>query len=118
MFFACLALPIHAYEVTGDGASVADANIESISTTAFGAALDAEHLDAMRGGDTRIQVVTDLDGDVAGNSAREVTTGSNTIGGDAFANSAGISTVIQNSGANVLIQHGTAVNVQFSDPTP
>lgn len=85
---------------------------------AFGPAMQLDSLDALRGGDVRIQTVTDLDGDVVDNTASNVTTGSNAIGGDAFAGSAGITTVIQNSGANVLIQSGTAVNVQFTDPTP
>ena len=44
--------------------------------------------------------------------------GRNIVTGGAFGNAAGINTVIQNSGANVLIQNGTAVNVQFGGPGP
>ncbi|MEQ1529660.1 MAG: hypothetical protein ABL925_10110 [Methylococcales bacterium] len=39
--------------------------------------------------------------------------GSNVISGQAFADSSGIATVIQNSGNNVIIQNSTIVNVNL-----
>jgi hypothetical protein len=68
-------------------------------------------LAAKRGGDG---VFNDqqLKGMVANNSASNLTTGTNVISEGAFSNSAGMSTVIQNSGNNVLIQNATIVNVQ------
>lgn len=84
----------------------------------MGDALAGDVLDAMRGGDdtnTTINTV-DVDGRVDGNTASNIVTGTNSISDGSFANSAGISTVIQNSGANVLIQNGMVVNVQFADP--
>jgi hypothetical protein len=54
-----------------------------------------------------------LNGAVSGNSAMAVTTGANVITEGAFSNASGLPTVIQNSGANVLIQNATIVNVQF-----
>lgn len=54
-----------------------------------------------------------LNGTVASNSATNVVTGTNSISDGAFAGSAGLSTVIQNSGNNVLIQNSTIVNVQL-----
>lgn len=85
---------------------------------AIGVPLDSGALDAMRGGDGSTTNTVDVAGRVDGNSADGVVSGANTIQGGAFGGSAGISTVIQNSGSNVLIQNGMVVNVQFVDPTP
>ena len=49
----------------------------------------------------------------ADNSARNVTTGENTIGTGSFSNMSGLPIVIQNSGANVLIQNAVILNVQM-----
>lgn len=86
----------------------------------FGTALDRAALDAERVHGNLNSVIADVDmrGDVRGNTAQGVVSGDNRIDGTAFANSAGLTTVIQNSGSNVLIQAGTAINVQFVDPMP
>lgn len=84
----------------------------------IGQPLDAGALDALRGGQSLVVTETRNGGEVNGNHADNVTSGLNSIDGGAFANAAGITTVIQNSGSNVLIQNGTAVNVQFVDPMP
>ncbi len=84
----------------------------------IGPALDGDALDALRGGTSSIDSEVHNHGEVDGNTADGVVSGSNIIEEGAFANINGISTVIQNSGSNVLIQNGTAVNVQFLDPTP
>jgi hypothetical protein len=69
-------------------------------------------LAAQRGGtDTRNDMR--LDGAVAANTAINVASGSNVIDAGSFANMAGIPVVIQNSGANVLIQSATIINLQF-----
>ena len=69
-------------------------------------------LEAQRGGtDTHNDM--NLDGNVAGNSAVNVVTGNNTIDAGSFANMSGIPVVIQNSGANVLIQTATIINLQM-----
>ncbi len=80
----------------------------------MGPAIGTDMLDALRGGDVDNNVT--IDGNVSGNSADRVVSGSNTIQDGAFANATGISTVIQNSGSNVLIQNGMVVNVQFTEP--
>ncbi|TAM51384.1 MAG: hypothetical protein EPN57_18925 [Paraburkholderia sp.] len=80
----------------------------------FGVALTAEQLDQRRGGDALIGQ-NYLTGSVADNAATNVATGSNTIGGGSFANSSGLPTVIQNTGANVLIQNATVLNVRFGN---
>ncbi len=54
-----------------------------------------------------------IDGAVAANTAVNVVSGANSIGAGSFANMAGIPVVIQNSGANVLIQNATIINLQF-----
>jgi len=78
----------------------------------FGPAADLGKLEQSRGGaDTKNDVK--LDGVVTGNSAVNVSTGGNVIDSGAFSNMSGIPVVIQNSGANVLIQSSTVINVQF-----
>lgn len=69
-------------------------------------------LAARRGGDDRVFNDNKLKGVVADNKASNLTTGMNVISEGAFAGSSGLSTVIQNSGNNVLIQNATIVNVQ------
>jgi CO/xanthine dehydrogenase FAD-binding subunit len=54
-----------------------------------------------------------LGGTVAGNSATNVSTGMNIIDNGSFANSSGLPVVIQNSGANVLIQNATVINLHM-----
>ena len=76
-------------------------------------AVDLEQLEHERGRADTVRNDTRLNGDVANNSAVNVTTGSNTIDAGSFANMSGIPVVIQNSGANVLIQNATVVNLQF-----
>lgn len=78
----------------------------------FGQPADLGKLEQSRGG-TDTHNTMNLDGVVSGNSAVNVVTGNNTIDAGAFANMSGIPVVIQNSGANVLIQSATIVNLQF-----
>ena len=94
------------------GAAPAPPAVES----AFGPALPTQTLSALRGGDSQVTVEVDNQGTVQGNTASQVVAGDNRIEGGAFANAAGLTTVIQNSGANVLIQNGTSVNVRFGGP--
>jgi len=70
-------------------------------------------LDDARGGTGSIASTTQLRGTADGNSATNVVTGNNAIQSGSFANATGIPVVIQNSGANVLIQNATVVNLQF-----
>ena len=104
----------------GDGSEPSATSTLPLATAAkavgIGQALDPGALEGYRGGASTVDNTVDIDGGVSGNSAQGIVTGDNVIDGGAFANSTGISTVIQNSGANVLIQNGTVVNVQFVDP--
>jgi len=76
-------------------------------------ALSGDALDESRGG-AEIQVFNTnaLDGVVSDNHAYNLTTGSNWITSGSFSDASGLSTVIQNSGNNVLIQNPTIVNLQ------
>ena len=76
-------------------------------------AVALDQLEHERGREDSVRQDTKLNGDVANNSATNVNTGSNTIDAGSFANMSGIPVVIQNSGANVLIQNATVINLQF-----
>lgn len=106
--------PLQVYD-SSDSAAVAVEPASPIE--GFGSAIDPAGLAAMRGGDD-VTGEVDIDGVVDRNHAENITSGTNTLAGDAFANANGINTVIQNSGSNVLIQHGMVVNVQFGSPAP
>ncbi|MFL6675702.1 MAG: hypothetical protein ACJ8LG_20700 [Massilia sp.] len=75
-------------------------------------AAGAGQLDGTRG---RSGVTTEatLAGTVSGNAATQVATGNNVIQSGSFANSSGLPVVIQNSGANVLIQSATVINLEL-----
>jgi hypothetical protein len=78
----------------------------------MGKGVDNATLAAMSGGTMVVQNTT-LNGTVTNDSADHVVAGGNIITGGAFAGEAGIPTVIQNSGSNVLIQSATVLNVQM-----
>jgi hypothetical protein len=79
----------------------------------FGPVAETAKLEQSRGGAAEPKSEMNLDGAVTGNSAVNVTTGNNVIDAGSFANMSGIPIVIQNSGANVLIQNATIINLQF-----
>lgn len=80
----------------------------------FGTPVSAERLAEARGGSSNIASDTTLSGTVSANSASHVITGANTIDASSFAGATGIPIVIQNTGANVLIQNATVINLQFT----
>lgn len=93
-----------------------DVGVQQPSTiAAIGQAIGINELDELRGGDD-VDNTVNIDGRVDNNTADRIVSGSNVIQDGAFANANGISTVIQNSGSNVLIQNGMVVTVQFADP--
>jgi hypothetical protein len=83
------------------------------SGAALGAPADDNLLARARGGSDQTIIDTRLNGAVAGNTATNVSTGWNVIQGGSFANMSGIAIVVQNSGANVLIQNATVINLQL-----
>ena len=79
----------------------------------FGVPAQAAQLSGLRGGtDTTINDMR-LNGTTSGNTARDVQTGTNTITDGALAHLTGIPVVIQNTGANVLIQNALILNLQL-----
>lgn len=75
--------------------------------------VEASRLGELRGGSDRVTSDQQLGGAVVDNVAMNVVSGSNSISAGAFANSSGIPIIIQNSGANVLIQNATIINLQL-----
>jgi hypothetical protein len=78
-----------------------------------GKAVAADQLAALRGGADTVTNTMRLDGAVSGNSAVNVLSGANSIGNGSFSNASGLPIAIQNSGANVLIQNATIINIQM-----
>jgi hypothetical protein len=90
---------------------------EEPAPAGLGAPISADSLDSQRGGDdTRVDNIIHVNGEVTHNTAHDVVTGANNIQGGSFSDANGIFSVVQNTGANVLIQSATIVNVQFVDP--
>ena len=88
----------------------------------LGRPVDPGYLGDLRGGvdldEDAVDALIDVDGTVTDTTADNVVTGSNIIRDGSFANASGLNTVIQNTGANVLIQNATIVQVEFADPLP
>lgn len=78
------------------------------------AAVDTETLAGQRGGNANVRNDMVLTGTTADNTAQHVNTGNNAISAGSFANMSGIPVVIQNSGANVLIQNAVILNLQMN----
>lgn len=78
----------------------------------IGETLAMDKLEEYRGGSDMISQNTSR-GRVQDATAINVSTGTNLITDGAFAHVSGLPIVIQNSGANVLIQNSTIVNVNF-----
>jgi hypothetical protein len=85
----------------------------SVEVAGFGVPMDSTQLEQHRGGYDAVKNDMQLSGTVANNAAFNVLTGSNFIADGSFSNASGFPMVIQNTGANVLIQNATIVNVQF-----
>jgi hypothetical protein len=66
-------------------------------------------MEAQRG--RAVLTIMDVDGNVQDNAAINNITGRNVITNGAFTNASGLSTTIQNSGNNVLIQHATILQL-------
>lgn len=76
-------------------------------------AVSVDRLGGLRGGTDTVNNDMKLSGVVGSNAAVNVATGANIISDGAFANASGLPIVIQNSGANVLIQNATIINLQL-----
>jgi len=75
-----------------------------------------DELSGIRGGEGTAISLQDMNAAVGGNSiSGNVTTGSVSIGENAFTDLDGISSVVVNSGNNVSIQSSTVINVVIDD---
>lgn len=81
--------------------------------SAFGVAVADDLLAGQRGKALIPTNTNNLDGGVYDNSASDLVTGYNMVSDGSLANNAGLSTVIQNSGNNVLIQNALILNIQM-----
>ncbi|HET8870093.1 MAG TPA: hypothetical protein VFM48_06580 [Aquabacterium sp.] len=95
---------------------MADAPAAPVDATGslFGKPVAMATLDKYRGGSDLVQNDMKLIGTTTGNSATDVSSGSNAISAGAFANMSGLPLVIQNSGANVLIQNAVILHLQMN----
>lgn len=90
-----------------------DPGLSGHGVSMFGsAAIADEQLDQLRGQKTVFNS-NEVDGQLHNNEAVSNVTGGNFVTDGAFAGLSGFSTVIQNSGNNVLIQNATVLNLQF-----
>jgi hypothetical protein len=76
------------------------------------AAVDSQDLAISRGGAEVTLSDLKSNGAVHDNQASYLVTGSNFVTDGSFAGAAGFSTVVQNSGNNVLIQNATIINLK------
>ena len=91
----------------------ADLSAPDQGLSMFGSAAVADdQLDQLRGRQTVFNS-NEVDGQLYNNEAVSNVTGSNFVTDGSFAGMSGFSTVIQNSGNNVLIQNATVLNLQF-----
>ena len=92
-----------------------DANRDADQADGWGKTADIASLGELRGGADTVftEASATLSGTVGSNVANNVTTGFNVIDNGSFSGASGLPVVIQNSGANVLIQNATVINLQL-----
>lgn len=88
--------------------------LHSAGRAGFDQAVPVATLGDYRGGSGLVYNDMKLAGTTAGNTAINVATGTNTISAGAFSNMSGLPLVVQNSGANVLIQNAVILNLQMN----
>lgn len=95
--------------------ATSEASTGSDQGVAFAAVpVDSATLAGYRGGAEQVSNDMTLNGTTANNSANRVNTGDNTISSGSFANMNGLPVVIQNTGANVLIQNAVILHLQMN----
>lgn len=82
--------------------------------SALGPAIGEPVLEGLRGGAASTASDMQLSATTASNTAYQMSTGDNAIGSGAFSGMSGIPMVIQNTGANVLIQNAVILNLQIN----
>ena len=108
-----LPVQVSAQTTTADPAASITAS-QGVSRTAFNQPVEADKLADYRGGTALISSDMQLSGTTANNTAVNVATGTNAISAGSFSNMSGLPIVIQNTGANVLIQNAVILNLQMN----
>jgi len=108
LIFATLGLCLTAAPVWSEPEQ---ATIPARAAAPFDAPVSDTDLAQYRGGHIETNT-NNLDGQLYNNQAIANVTGSNFVTGSAFAGASGLSTIIQNSGNNVLIQNATILNLR------
>ena len=98
------------------GAAFATPPANDPPPASFGQATSVERLQTMTGGSSTTNNINQqtLNAMMNDTEAKNTVSGGNLVSGSAFGNAAGLPTVIQNSGNNVLIQNSTIVNVRMN----
>lgn len=120
LLYGMTALPGMAEALT----AAVDADVEAPSLVAvvstststasiFGEPVATHDLAQARGGTFQVENNMRLTGTTSNNSAQNVVTGNNSVDGGSFSHMNGFPVVVQNSGANVLIQNAVIVNLQM-----
>jgi hypothetical protein len=111
-----LALPVRAIAqaAPAQGDTANSAMNSNLQSTGFDNPVATATLAGYRGGTEVVHNEMTLAGTTAGNTAINVATGTNAISAGAFSSMSGLPVVIQNSGANVLIQNAVILNLQIN----
>jgi hypothetical protein len=106
IFAACTSMAAHATPPPGQESPPAS----------FGAATPVDQLKDMSGGTNTTNNINNqtLNGTMTDTEAKDNISGNNIVAGGALTSSAGLPTVIQNSGNNVLIQNSTILNIRMN----
>jgi hypothetical protein len=108
-----IALPAQAI-AQASPAQQGDAGITVVHSAWLDTPVTSATLEGYRGGTSFVSNDMTLAGTTANNTAINVATGTNAISAGAFANMSGMPLVIQNTGANVLIQNAVILNLQMN----
>ena len=95
-------------------AAAAGAGASTPAGDLFQKPVATDRLNGYRGGTDTVHNSMKLTGTASSNTAIGVTTGSNAISAGAFASMSGLPVVIQNSGANVLIQNAVILHLEMN----
>ncbi len=112
--WAALAMALPAQSIAQTAPVLQAAENTLFNSAGFDQPAATATLEAQRGGTQVVFNDMRLAGTTAGNSATQVVTGANAISAGAFANMSGLPVVIQNSGANVLIQNAVILHLQMN----
>jgi hypothetical protein len=101
-------------QTSSAGPATTTAHPHSAGSAGFDKPVPTTKLAGYRGGTDVVSNDMRLSGTTAGNTAVNIATGTNAISAGSFSNMSGLPIVIQNTGANVLIQNAVILNLQMN----